>query len=93
MKSVSENKIDVLVSKSIKLNPCECGNGHGEIVIMIPWYGATGAKCRCSNCGRETKVYGISTTLISDTRIATPIIDRSLIKGIRNAVNDWNKRM
>jgi hypothetical protein len=93
IKTVSTPKFDALISKSISLGYCpRCRNLGGKIQVLMPCYGKTGAKVSCIYCDYETKLYGISTFIFEKDgkRSGSPTIERSLMQGIRNAINDWN---
>ena len=91
---ITVEKFDALMAKQITLRECpKCHNYGGKIIIDMPMYGKEGAYCRCSQCGYETK-RRTTHTLIKDkrNRIATPIIEKSLMGAIRLAINDFNGR-
>lgn len=93
-KEVTVEKFNALMAKNITLRACpKCQNYGGQIIIDFKLYGKEGAFCRCYQCGYETK-RRMTNIVISDKRkrIATPIIDKSLIGAIRQAVNDYNKK-
>lgn len=91
---VSVEKFDALVAKSIILRNCpKCNNYGGQIIIDMPMYGKEGAYCKCYQCGYETRRHSTN-IIVTDKRkrIATPIIDKSLMGEIRQAVYDYNRR-
>ena len=97
VKEVSANKFDALMNKRIDLNKCpRCHAIEGEIIIPLIRYGSKCRKVyvRCKQCGFETKRYDANKILIDteNNRIATILLDKSLMKAIYNAVNDWNGR-
>ncbi|MBR3680601.1 MAG: hypothetical protein IKL79_01190 [Clostridia bacterium] len=97
VKDVTSKKFNAIMSKKIYLHKCpKCPNLGGEIIIPMTTYGAKTDRVyiRCKYCGYETKCYDAS-TMLNDTessRFGSPVIDKSLIKAIHNAVNDWNRR-
>lgn len=92
MKKVSKEKFDAIMKKkAIRLKGCKkCGYVSPEVVIMMPQYGRFGACVRCSHCGAETKLYGITYTMFDDERMGTPTIERSLMYGVKRAIQEWN---
>ena len=93
-KSVSKQKLEAIKSKGITLQLCPvCGNA-GEIVVSMPWYGRTGAKVQCTKCGYSTKCFSIHSHFdcSESHEIATPILEKSLMIGIRSAMQSWNTR-
>ena len=92
MKEVSPGKFEALVAKNIVLKPCRCGAQGGNIVVQMPWYGQVGARVECRYCNRRTKLHGISVCIMdTENSVATPIIEKSMMNGIRHAVTDWNE--
>lgn len=94
IKTVSTPKFDAIIGKSIHLGYCpKCRNLGGKIQVLMPCYGKTGAKVSCTHCDYETKLYGIHTIIFEKcgNRSGTPTIEKSLMQGIRNAINDWNR--
>lgn len=94
MKELTKEKFDDAVNKSIHLKSCRhCGAGGGEIVIMIPWYGRTGARIRCANrdCDAETKLYSIHEVIDDGERFGTVITRASIMRGIKEASDEWNR--
>ena len=95
IKTVSTPKFDALIDKSIQLGYCpKCRSFGGKIQVLMPCYGKTGAKVSCIYCDYETKMYGIHTVIFEKdgNRSGTPTIEKSLMAGIRKAINDWNRR-
>ena len=94
-KMISLETYDALQRKSLSLDRCPmCGNS-AEIVIKIPCYGQEGAKVACSKCGFETKLYNIRShfeVAAEPCRIYTPILEKSIMRGVREAVRNWNRR-
>ena len=93
-RDITVEKFDALLAKSIVLRECpECRNYGGQIIVDMPAYGKEGAYCKCRQCGFETK-RRTARILMKDkrNRIGTPIIDKSLVAAIRQAVNDYNRR-
>lgn len=94
IKVVSTTKFDALIGKSISLGYCpRCRNLGGKIQVLMPAYGKTGAKVSCTHCDYETKLYDIHTFIMEEggPRGGSPTIEKSLMAGIRNAINDWNR--
>lgn len=94
IKQVSTAKFDAIIGKSIHLGYCpKCRNLGGKIQVLMPCYGKVGAKVSCIYCDYETKLYGIHTVIMEEDggRSGTPTIEKSLMSGIRNAINDWNR--
>lgn len=95
IKTVSTPEFDAIIDKSILLGYCpKCRSLGGKIQVLMPCYGKTGAKVSCNYCDHETKLYGINTVIFEKdgNRSGTPTIEESLMAGIRNAINDWNRR-
>lgn len=92
--NVSRQQFDELMSQEIRLNRCpRCGNA-AEIVIKIPWYGPRGARVQCSRCGLGTELFDIRSRFNCDENksTGTPILEKSIIKGVRAAIQSWNQR-
>lgn len=82
-KDISKQKFDVLMSKGIELDRCPICGANGEIVVLLPWYGNTGEKVRCSKCKYSTKIFDIhSHFYCAETKtLGTPILEKSLMRG------------
>lgn len=93
-KEVSKQKFDVLMNKEIKLDRCPVCGANGEIVVLMPWYGQTGAKVRCTKCKHSTKIFDIHSHFycVETKSLGTPILEKSLARGIRAAMQSWNSR-
>lgn len=90
MRTVTKEKFGAIMNKSIHLGECpKCGAGGGEILVRMPWYGKFGVCIRCQYCNYETKTRGITSPMFDKNRIGTPVIDKSLLRGIHTAINDW----
>ena len=91
-KEVSIQKFEAIMRKNIQLDLCPNCRGPAEIVVKIPWYGQTGARVQCSKCGYGTRLYNIHSEFhCEETKsIMTPILEKSIIAGIRKAVQEWN---
>lgn len=96
-KYVNADKFDAIMAKNIVLGKCPiCGNPGADIIIPMteanPKSGMVFVKCNC--CGFATKARNATTTIYDteNKRIGCPIIDRSLMGAIRQAVHDWNRR-
>ena len=95
VKEVNSKKFDALMSKSINLGRCpKCSRNGGQLIIDFPMYGKDGAYCKCYDCGFETRRRSMNITMIDieKHRMGTPVIEKSLMGAIRQAVNDWNGR-
>ena len=91
-KEVSRKKFDAIMNKNIRLDLCPlCGYG-AEIVVKIPWYGQTGARVQCSNCRHGTRIFNIHSELHCDGALGTPILEKSIMAGIRSAIQSWNNK-
>ena len=93
-KSVSKQKFEAIISKGIELDLCPMCKNHADIVVSIPWYGRTGAKVQCTKCGYSTKYFNIHSHFDcpESHQVATPILEKSLMIGIRSAIQSWNTR-
>lgn len=91
-KEVSKYKFETLMNKGIKLDLCPKCGASGEIVVLMPWYGQTGAKVHCTKCKYSTKVFNIHSHFhCAETKsLGTPILEKSLVRGIRAAMQSWN---
>lgn len=88
---VSRAVFAATMERSIHLKECaRCGWLGGEILVRMPYYGRFGAVVKCPHCGAETKIQGITITMFSGKRMGTPVIEESLMDGIKNAVRLWN---
>ena len=94
IKEVSEQKFNAIMSKAIRLDRCPLCGESAEIVISLPWYGVEGAKVRCSKCGYSTKLFNIHShfNYAETKQLGTPIIEKSLMIGIRSAIQSWNRK-
>ena len=90
---ITVEKFDELIAKSIQLRNCpKCNYYGGQIIIDMPMYGKEGAYCKCNMCGFETKRQSTRIFMKDKrNRMATPIIEKSLMGAIRQAVNEFNK--
>lgn len=94
-KEVTAKKFDALMAKNITLGKCpKCREWGGELKIPITAFGSESrtAYVRCKYCFAKTRKYSISTTIYDteNERIGCPVIEKSLMGAIRQAVNDWN---
>ena len=95
VKEVSARKFDALVAKGISLRECPvCRRYGGQIIIDMPMYGKDGVYCKCYQCEFKTKRRAMGIVMVDNEnhRMATPVIEKSLIGAINQAVNDWNGR-
>ena len=86
------NEFDKIIKNRIDTRLCKkCGSGC-TIRVEFAAYGPTGAWCKCKNelCGAKTKMQGISEYITTADRCATPVTQKSLIKGIKKAIKQWN---
>ena len=91
-KEVSRKKFDAIMSKDITLKLCPLCGYSAEIVITIPWYGQHGAKVRCIKCGYSTKFFNIHSRFHCENSLGTPILEKSIMRGIRSAIQSWNNQ-
>lgn len=89
-KEVSDVKFDAMIRNDIRIHPCPICGLSGTIEIRMPQYGSTGARVRCEHCGNETKLFPIHVTIVTEGRLANPTNARSLMNGVRAAVQSWN---
>ena len=68
---------------------CRCGS---SVEIVMPFfYGTAGfVQVRCPKCGRKGKRHHIHELIKSGSRNGTPTTDRSLARGIRETIFEWN---
>lgn len=90
VKEVTRQKFDAIMSKGITLKLCPLCGGPAEIVVKIPWYGPTGAMVRCTKCGYGTGMFGIHSYFSCGKSYGTPILEKSILKGIRSSIQSWN---
>lgn len=89
-REVSRKKFDAIMSKDISLRLCPlCGYG-AEIVVKMPWYGKHGAMVQCSKCGHGTRMFNIHSEFHCEKSLGTPILEKSIMMGIRSAIQSWN---
>ncbi len=93
MQKVSTEKFNALIKKSINLGEClRCGKIGAQIRIDFPLYGRAGAYCRCYFCGFETKRRNTHIVMMdSEARLGTPTIEKSFMRAVMRAINDWNR--
>ena len=92
---VNSKKFDTLMAKNITLQKChKCGRYGGQIIIDMPMYGKDGVYCKCYEFGFETKRKAMNAVILDheNKRMGTPVIEKSLMSAIREAINDWNGR-
>lgn len=92
-KIVSNRKLDAILGREVSFKQCpKCGQPSVNIVIALHWYGRNGVRAICQNCGAATKVYEISEAFCADGgRLATPITSKGIIRGIYNALKEWQR--
>lgn len=91
MKEVSRLTFNKIIGNSVLLKECKyCGVAMGEIIVKLPWYGRFGALVKCSNCGAETPIHGVTVCISSEKTLGTPTLYGSMLSGIKKAVTDWN---
>lgn len=91
MESITSQTFDKILSKSVHLKQCKyCHTAFAEIVVKLPWYGRYGAMVKCSHCGAETPIHGVTLCVTSGKTLGTPTLYSSMISGIKKAVADWN---
>ena len=93
MQEVSPEKYNALMKKSISLGACpRCGfSGAADIIVEFRLYGKKGAFCRCFFCGYETKRRNTSIEMTDSKRFGTPTIEKSLMRSVRQAINEWGR--
>lgn len=93
IKRVSDRKMDAIIRRNISWDVCPiCGSSSVDIVIQLRWYGTIGAKAVCRDCGRSTRTHPINEALdTAGHRFATPITNRSLMRGVFSALNEWGR--
>jgi hypothetical protein len=73
----------------------DCLEGHCSKRERIEaLYNKDGVYCKCYECGYETKRKSMNAVILDheNKRMGTPVIEKSLMGAIRQAVNDWNGR-
>ncbi len=89
--NLSERRFKTILHQSARLKPQQCCDGS-VVSIRIYWafYGPVGVRCECERCGNYGETQHITEFIGSDNCFGTPVTERSLIQGIRNAVSSWN---
>lgn len=77
-----------------EIKPCPfCKSSSVEFKIVIRDFGTVGAYGECKECGARTRVMNISETIIKeDGGLSTPITVDSVLRGVRSAIDAWNRR-
>ena len=91
--NVSKEEFEKHKGEEISLGKCKVCIGNGGVIkIMMPWYGQRGAAVTCSRCGHRTGVHKISYEIsCAETKTyGTLVNEESLMRGIREAVKEWN---
>lgn len=93
LRDITVPEFDALLAKQISMKQCpSCGGYSGNIVIDLPEYGKSGVYVKCRICGFESRRKSPFIRMRDVTgRIATPVIDKSLIGAIRQAMIDYKK--
>lgn len=81
---------DRLIRKGLKLNLCtRCGKSP-DVIVHFPIYGKWCAKVVCA-CGNRSNDQKINLTLSTRGRFGTPATERSIGRGVGDAMRDWNE--
>ena len=92
--NMSKKKFNELLAQAKKLNPVRCNCGHpASVKIHFAFYGPVGVRCECNKCERVGPMQSITTAIGTHEdgdKFATPVTERSLIKGIKSATRAWN---
>lgn len=93
-KTVSPLEFEKLKSESLLLGACPlCGSLGGKIEILMPCYGRSGVRVACINpkCDCMTELFGYTEGFFDTTnRIGSFTTKKSLMNGIKKAVEKWN---
>ena len=95
MLNVERKKYERIVRASRKLQPrsCVCGSVGVLVTIHHAIYGTMGVRCECASCGLKGTLHSINDCVACEDGIATPITPRSLARGVKNAVKEWEYLM
>lgn len=93
--NLPKDKFDKLVRESKRLQPtkCNCEQGSVSVNIHYAFCGPVGVRCECRGCGRVGELQQITEFIGTEGCGGTPVTQRSLIKGIKKAVKQWDAAM
>ena len=90
MKEVSQAKYTAMMRKSMGLRSCPNCGGEGNVVVRMFPTEEAGAVVQCEHCGNRTRLFSIDVWINCEGLTAYPINERSLMRGIRSAMQSWN---
>lgn len=77
--------------KRLRPRGCSCGSNSVSVRVYYAFYGPAGVRCECAECGRAGVLQNITEAVGTEISFGTPVTYRSLIKGVKKAVADWNE--
>lgn len=90
-KELTERRFDLLLDEGEKFKPvaCVCGQ-YPNVKVVNTTYGSIGARCVCEYCGRHSSIKSVHDTFASRSRIGSVMTGSSIVRGIIDAINQWN---
>ena len=87
-------KFNKIVRQSRRLTPrrCVCGSS-ASVKIHFAFYGPVGVRVECNACNRSGEMQRITEPIGTENKFGTPITEKALMKGIKNAIVLWNNTM
>ena len=91
MLNVERKKYERIVRAGKKLQPknCVCGSVGVLVNIHHAICGPMGVRCECPSCGLKGTLHSINDFISCEDGFATPITPRSLARGVKKAVKEW----
>ena len=93
--NLSREKFEKLTQQARKLEPVRCNcNYSASVKIHYAFYGPVGVRVECNKCSRVGPMQMITEAIATTDNggsIGTPVTERSLMKGIKSAVRDWDR--
>lgn len=92
MEHVTTKELDKILKQQLSIRRCpKCGSIGPQIVIQLNFFKESGLKIECQNCDFGINFQDVVVRVADETRYATPITPKSIVRATYNAVNTWNK--
>lgn len=91
MEHVTRKELDKILNGHLSAKSCPKCGGSPQITMPLTLFGRDGIKIECRHCGYSTDLQRIHIQVADETRFATPITPKSVVKAVYNAVSVWNK--
>ncbi len=92
--NLSAEKFNKIIRQSGRLTPrrCVCG-ASSSVKIHFAYYGPVGVRVECNECHRSGVMQPITEPIGTENKLGTPVTEKALMKGIKNAIVLWNNTM